>query len=291
MREYKFIQLYCAVCHYYDNTLVATVQRQTNNFCPKFTDVECIATYIWGIANQKPNVRSCYDFIKDYYGDWFPDMPSYQAYNKRICYLADAFKSLASLLIGGLGINLLHSDFVYDSMPIVLTGNSRSGRAKVAKELCDKGYCAAKKMFYHGVKLHIVAQCNHKTMPAPSLMKISKASQHDLDVAKDMLDDVKNIRVFADMALIDKQWQQRMLAENNVTILTPIRRKKGQDMLCSADKLLSAAISSIKQAIESLNNWLIEKTNIQRASKVRSDAGLIAFVFARVACAMFQFDC
>jgi len=176
-------------------------------------------------------------------------------------------------------------------MPIALTGNSRSHRARIAKEFCDKGYCAAKKMFYHGVKLHIVAQCNHKAMPTPSLMTISKASKHDLDVAKEMLDDVKNIRVFADMALIDKQWQQRMLAENNVIILTPIKRKKGQDILCSADKLFSTAISSIKQAIESLNNWLIEKTNIQRASKVRSVAGLIAFVFARVACAMFELDC
>jgi len=176
-------------------------------------------------------------------------------------------------------------------MLIALTGNSRSSRTKVTKELCDKGYCAAKKMFYHGVKLHIVAQCNHKAMPTPSLMAISKASRHDLEVAKEMLDDVKNIRVFVDMALVDSGWQQRMLAENNVTILTPVKRKKGQDVLYFADKLLSAAVSSIKQAIESLNNWLIEKTNIQRASKVRSVAGLIAFVFARVACVMFQLYC
>jgi len=291
MREYKFIQLYCAVCHHYDNTLVAQVQRQTNNFCPKFTDVECIATYIWGIYNQKSNVRSCYDFIKDYYSDWFPDMPSYQAYNKRVCYLADAFKSFASILIDGLGLDISHSDFAYDSMPIVLASSSRSGRAKTAKELCDKGYCAAKKMFYHGVKLHIVAQCNHKAMPTPTLMTISKASRHDLDVAKEMFDDVRNIRVFADMALIDKRWQQVMLTQNNVTILTPIKRKRGQDVLCSADKLFSASVSSVKQAIESLNNWLIEKTNIQRASKVRSSAGLMAFIFARVACAVFGFDC
>jgi len=46
-------------------------------------------------------------------------------------------------------------------------------------------------------------------------------------------------------------------------------------------------ISSIKQAVESLNNWLIEKTNIQKASKVRSASGLIAFIFARIASACF----
>ena len=285
MREYELIELYCAVYHHYDNTLVMEVQRQTNNSCPKFTDVECLATYIWGINNQKFTVRGCYDFIKDYYGDWFPYMPSYQAYNHRICYLADAFKGLAHLLVGELGLDLSHCDFVNDSMPIVVAGNSRSGSATAAKGLCDKGYCASKKMYYHGIKLHIAAQCNYKAMPTPAMMQISKASVHDLDVAKEMFADIRDVRFFGDMAFIDKQWQQTMKTQNNVTILTPIKRKSGQATLSSADKFYSRAVSSVKQAIESLNNWLIEKTNIQRASKVRSEAGLLAFVWARVACA------
>ena len=106
-----------------------------------------------------------------------------------------------------------------------------------------------------------------------------------------MLLDVYNIRLFADMALLDEQWQTKMLAENNVEILTPIKRKKGQGVLSSADKFLSCAISSVKQAVESLNNWPIEKTNIQRASKVRSADGLTVFLFASVACACLCFNC
>ena len=77
MRELQFIELYCAVCRHYDNTLVVEAQRLSNNFCPKFTDEECITTYIWGIANQKHTVKGCYDFIKEFYGDWFADLPSY----------------------------------------------------------------------------------------------------------------------------------------------------------------------------------------------------------------------
>ena len=289
MRELKLIELYCAVCHHYDSTLVALAQRTSNNFCPKFSDEECMATLIWGITNQKFDVKRCYEFIKDYYGDWFPALPSYQTYNKRICFLADAFKKLAGILLGGLGIDTSHIDFVYDSMPIVVAGYARSGKAKAAAELCSKGYCAAKKMWYYGVKLHILAQCNYKAMPTPALMTISKASEHDRPVASQMLEDAHGIRIFADMALLDKQWQTEMLSENNVKILTPIKREKGQNSLDSADKLFSRAVSSIKQAIESLNNWLIEKTNIQRASKVRSVDGLLVFIFARIACACFMF--
>jgi len=291
MRDLQLIELYVAVCHHYDNTLVAFAQRQSNNFCPKFSDEEVMTVLIWGIYSQKLEVKRCYEFIKDYYGDWFPNLPSYQTFNKRVNFLADAFKVLAGLLLGGLGFDTDHSDFIYDSMPIVLAGSARCGSARVADELCSKGYCASKDMWYYGAKLHILAQANHKSMPTPSTMQVSKASGHDRKIAEQLLEGVHNIRVFTDMALLDSQWQADMFAKNNVEILTPIKRAKGQKTLCSADKFLSRAVSSIKQAIESLNNWLIEKTNIQRASKVRSTDGLMVFLFARVAYACFWFKC
>ena len=245
--------------------------------------------YIWGIYNQKFDVKASYDFIRDYYGEWFPDLPSYQAYNSRICYLADAFKELASIFICDLGLDPTHNDFVNDSIPIIVAGGKRSGTATVASESCDKGYCASKDMWYYGVKLHTVAQSNYKALPTPALMTVSKASEHDLPVAKEMLDDAMNMRIFGDSAFSDKEWQISMLRDNNVEILTPIKRKKGQKKLSYWDGLYSTAISRVKQAIESFNNWIIEKTHIQRASKVRSNAGLTAFIFARVACACFWF--
>jgi len=203
--------------------------------------------------------------------------------------LADAFKALASILLCGLGLDEEHSDFVEDSIPIVVAGSKRSGRAKTADELCSKGCCASKDMWYYGVKLHVFAQCNYKKMPTPALMAISKASEHDLPIAKEMLEDVMNIRFFGDSAFVDKEWKEFMLSENNIEILTPIKLKKGQKKLPFWDALYSSAISSVKQAIESFNNWIIEKTNIQRASKVRPAAGLSAFIFARVACTLFWF--
>jgi hypothetical protein len=289
-KDIQLIELYCAICHYYDTALATEAQRQSNNFCPKFTDVECITTYIWGITNQKFEVKACYEFIKDYYEDWFPDLPSYQAYNNRIGKLADAFKLLASILLCETGRDGEHSDFVMDSMPIVLASHKRSWRGRVAKEMCSKGYCASKDMHYYGVKLHTLSQCNYKSMPTPSVMTISKASTHDLPVAKEMLSDIKDIRVFGDLAFKDKQWQESMRIENNIEILTPVKKKKGQAKLPFWAGIYSASISSVKQAVESLNNWIIVKTNIQTASKVRSESGLFAFIFARIACACFYFN-
>ena len=247
--------------------------------------------YIWGIYNRKFDVKASYDFIHDYYDGWFPKLPSYQAYNARICYLADAFKELASALICDLELDPNHNDFVNDSIPIIVANEKRSGSAKAAGELCNKSYCASKNIWYYGVKLHTVAQCNHKSLPTPALMMVSKASEHDLPVAKQLLDDAVNMRLFGDTAFVDKEWQSFMLSENNVEIITPVKRNKGQKKLPFWDGIYSSAVSSVKQAIESFNNWIIEKTSIQRASKVRSSAGLTAFIFARIACACFGFNC
>lgn len=140
---------------------------------------------------------------------------------------------------------------------------------------------------YYGIKLHTLAQCNYKAMPTPALMTLSKASEHDLPIAIGLLDDVMRIRVFGNTAFADKDWQSSILSKNNVGIFTPIKRVKRQKKLSFWDAVYSSAISSVKQAIESFNNWIIIKTNIQRASKVRSSAGLTAFIFARIACACF----
>ncbi len=286
----KLIELYCAVCYHYDTTLVIHAQRQSNNFRPQFTDEECITTYIWGIYNRKFEVKAAYEFIRDYYGEWFPDLPSYQAYNNRICYLADTFKALADILLSSLGLDPTHSDYVNDSMPVVVASAKRSGRARTAKEICSKSYCASKDMWYYGVKIHTIAQCNYKSLPTPAIMTVTKASEHDLPVAKEMLYDVKNIRLFGDTAFADKEWQDLMMCKNNVEIFTPVKLKKGQKKLPFWDGIYSTAISSVKQVIESFNNWLIQKTNIQRASKVRSTAGLTSFIFARIACALWGFN-
>ena len=52
-----------------------------------------------GNGAGKFEVKACYEFIRDYYGEWFPDLPSCQVFNNRVCCLADAFKALASALL------------------------------------------------------------------------------------------------------------------------------------------------------------------------------------------------
>ena len=47
----------------------------------------------------------------------------------------------------------------------------------------------------------------------------------------------------------------------------------------TADELYSKTVSTVRQPIEGFFNWLIEKSDIQNASKVRSTKGLNLHLF------------
>ncbi len=56
----------------------------------------------------------------------------------------------------------------------------------------------------------------------------------------------------------------------------------------AVDDLFLTAVSRVRQPIEALFNWLIEKTDIQRASKVRSTKGLLVHIFGKLSAAFIQ---
>ena len=288
-KKENLICLYCTVCHHYRNTLVALAQRLSNNFRPKFTDEECLTAYIFGIKEGKFDVKAIYDFIKDYWHGWFPDLPAYQNFNRRINYLASAFQVLSGLLLSDKAIDETILSHLVDSFPIIVAGAKRSGSAKAAKGLCQKGYCASKGMYYYGVKLHVLGQKQYKALPKTRAVLVTPASESDITVAKEWLEEIANMDIFADKAYADAIWAAQ-LRESGVRLYTPVKLKKGQVFLDSADSHFSQAVSRARQAIESFFNWIQQKTQIQFASKVRSENGLIAFIFARLASLAFFYS-
>jgi len=282
-KEIKLIKLYCTICHYYNTTIAAEIQRLSNNFCPKFSDEEAITIYLWGIANQKYEMKAMYEFINDYYEGWFPELPCYENFVKRVGFLAPAFRILAQILVYEQEMDISVLEHIIDSLPIIVANERRSGSAKTASEICDKGYCSSKKMYYYGVKLHSLSQKQYHTLPKLALFGVTPASVSDITFAKENLGNIRNIDIYGDKIYNDADWFEHMRIHNNVNISAPVKLKKGQEILECIDRLYNSAVSSIRQPIESFFNWLIEKTKIQSASKIRSANGLLSFVFARLA--------
>lgn len=288
MWQTKLVTLYCTVC---DNssTIADVMQRQSNNFRPQFTDEECLTVYLWGITQRRFEQKAIYNYTKNHLSDWFPKLPSYQAFSRRVNDLAPAFQALAQIWMNQVNSKVLDEySYVLDSCPIILAKQARSSSAKVAKEICNKSYNSSRKEWYYGAKLHAFASRHTKKLATPCAMMLGKAAEHDLTAAKVMMDECQPFRhgvLYADKAYIDAGWKDHLQEEYSVELCTPRKRRK-EDSILSGDAY-SAHISTLRQQIEIFFNWLQANTNIQTASKVRSLKGLFTHVFGRIAAALF----
>jgi hypothetical protein len=64
-------------------------------------------------------------------------------------------------------------------------------------------------------------------------------------------------------------------------------KKPKKTELTKEQKRYSKTISKIRQPIEGFFKWLIDKTDIQRASQVRSSEGLIIHCLGKLTFALF----
>jgi Transposase DDE domain len=293
-RLVKLVKIYFFICEKYDKELKYHCERFTNNDCPIFSDQEIMTIYLFCVHVEKRFiVKDMYEFIENYLADWFPNLPTYVSFTRRLNKLAPIFQELTFTMIednipqeASVDISLL------DSMPIITCSGKRQG--KVAKELTDKSFCATKNLWYFGVKLHTLAFRNKGQLPHPESIIISKASESDLEIFKEYWSSVKNRTFFGDKIYISQAFFENMYKENNSEMLTPVKKIKGQaEVLKEFDSannfLFSKAVSTIRQPIESFFNWLIEKTDIQRASKVRSNLGLQVHIFGKLVAAFLTF--
>ncbi len=166
--ENQLIQLYLLVCQIYDNQTVLKSQR-LSNFKPRFTDQELVTVYLFGHLNGLLQKKAIYRFTRNYWADWFPALPSYQAFCYRLNNLESSFQIISRDLLKALTAGRASEvDHLVDSFPVMLAKGSFARRARVARELAAVGYCAAKRMHFHGVRLHLLAQRRSGHLPVPT---------------------------------------------------------------------------------------------------------------------------
>ena len=267
MQTKNLIKLYFHVCDKYNKEICWEVKRYSrNNEKGEITDEELITIYLFCVAHEeKYKIKSMYTHIKRYWHSWFPSLPSYQAFNDRLNRLCDGF---AILMVDFFNTVNLPADrlkvIIGDSFPVITCSHKR--KAKVAKELTAKGYCATKKLHFYGIKIHAIALQQKGTLPIAQYFDMTPANVHDLSATRDILE-----RIDADITVADKAYEdaalERKLQQNNNVLLTPLKNKKGwQAMLKKTDQAFSdvfnKAVSTIRQPIESLFNWINELTHI-----------------------------
>lgn len=281
------------ICDVYKSTLRFYCQRFSNNSNAEFTDEEVLTIYLFcGYCQRYFGINEIHTFAKEYLSSWFPKLPAYQTFCVRLNMLSEVFKVLVYTMIQSFKPKDCDSLIsIVDSMPIVTCkGKNREG--KVATEITSKGYCSTKNMYYYGMKLHMVGQRREGTIPFPEIIALTPASDNGLTVFKKRMRPIsvrKNRscgQIYSDFSFFDES--------NPVKVITPHKEIKGEPEILkqrekAARDLFSQAVSKLRQPIESFFNWLNEKTEIQRASKVRATKGLLVHTFGKLAIALLSY--
>ncbi|MBA3786252.1 MAG: transposase [Acidobacteria bacterium] len=280
--ENQLIQLYLFICQIYDTRSQTCFQRASNNSKPDFTDQELLCIWFFGHLNGKFQKKQIYDFILDYWAEWFPRLPSYQTFVYRLNLLEQSFQTIGVVLCEAVRQSQTPElDHLIDSFPVMLAANGHAYSAKVAREVADVGYCAAKKTYFHGVRLHVIAERRFERLPNPSQIWLCQASHHDLTAAREQHLELPNTTLMADLAYPEPDFRLTLNGQNTL-LYTGCKKPKGKD-LTKLEKYHNRLISKFRQPIESLFNWINEKTHIQKASKVRSADGLMLHCWGKLA--------
>lgn len=284
--ENQLIELYLFACHIYDTRSETCFQRLSNNSKPDFTDQELVAIYLFGHLQGLFEKKAIYKLVDTYWRHYFPQLPSYQSFVARLNLLEQTFQTIGGYLQQMLKENRQPEiDHIIDSVPVMLAQGGHAYTARVAREVADRGYCASKRTYFHGVRLHAVAQRQSGALPVPDQIWLREGSCHDVRSAREQEIDLPNSSLIGDRAFPDPTFQQ-MLNQQQTTLFAPRKKPKGKE-LSQAEKYYNRLVSCLRQPIESFFKWLIDKTDIQRAGRVRSTEGLMVHCWGKLTVAFY----
>ena len=292
--EIRLIDTYFTVCRFRDIILYHS-ERMSNHKNPSFTDEEVMTIYLFCTMDDLKlhTKREIYDYAHRHLRSWFPELPGYAAFVSRVNRLNNVFGVLSdhvARLINEQKPELYAGtrEFIVDSLPVMLAKSHRAKTAKVAVNIADLGYCATKDIVYHGFKFHASGMMGaENVLPSLHNAAVTPASTHDnTGFKEELVRNSVNSTVYADSAYADQAAAPELSKKYNVTVCAIQKRKKGQKELFYDQKCQNAGVSRIRQPIEGYFGWLIERTDIQNASKCRSDKGALLHVFGKIAASL-----
>lgn len=279
----KLVALYFLICEFKNSCPPIHFQRNSPNSCPAFSDEETLTIYLFGLLEGRRGVKSCYKLVKLYWTDWFPDLGSYQAFNRRI----NDLWPMLSLLIYFLNDEKLKTStevMLVDSLPAPISAGKRQDRAKVAQGDADKGFCASKEMFYYGFKVHIAAAAREDSTPVPVAVWVSPASTHDIQFLKQCRLEQRDCQIIGDKAYQSGPLAKELEERSNIELITIKRKPKGGTG--KEHEAHNKKYSKLRQPIESLFNQIGQANDCFDLHTTRALNGAMRSIFGGVAAFM-----
>lgn len=145
----------------------------------------------------------------------------------------------------------ISKEFIADSFPVPVCKNVRMNRSKIYHDKKYTGYCAAKKEFFHGVKVHMVSNIAGN----PIEFKIAPGAESDIRNFKKLeLNLPETAVIYADKAYNDYAYEDYLIQKRNIHLI-PMRKKNSKRhgslereiILKKKRKIIETTFSSIEK--------------------------------------------
>lgn len=214
--------------------------------------------------------------LNQYYRGEFPFIPERSRYQRRRLILAEHKDTLIEFLEKRLPNEV--DNFVADSCPLRVCHNVRAGRNKKLRGLAKFGYCASKKEYFYGFKVHLL-------MNTVGLLKdwtILPANRHDRVGLSKILEGKSNLTVYGDKAYQFKQACRERFTKRQVQIIGEPRSNMNKQLTPAQKVQLGFLRQRIENGISALaGSCGLEKTLGKTFHNItaRSDFKLLGFNF------------
>ncbi len=243
--EHDVIYVYC-VCE----EILNTYEIEENIQC-KMTTAEVAAFAIIAALFYKGNYKFTRVISKTH--KYFRNILSYSRMVRRIHQIPDEVWIMIFSICKNIFKPTINKEYIVDSFPVVSCQNSKSFRCKLFPQKWYNGYCATKKMFFWGIKVHMLVNLEG----VPIEFYFTPASKADIAAFRFFyLDIPKGSLIYADKAYNDYDLEDKLLEKADIKLVP--KRKKNSHRKNPIDEEFSLSLhrNKIESAFSSINNFM-----------------------------------
>lgn len=201
------VATYCFV-----DDLLKKMQNTSIDSRRKLSDAEIITTVIFSAKYFYGNQHHACVYMQEHWGFKMPNKSNFNRILHRLSGLISQLFYQLSAIFKELNIE---SVYIIDSFPVAVCRNIRISRSKIIKGNIFRGYCASKREFFYGFKVHLISTGNG--IPVDFL--VSAGSIHDNTALQMMdIDLPENSTIYGDAAYLNKEIKELLAEFNNISL-------------------------------------------------------------------------
>jgi hypothetical protein len=179
----------------------------------KTSDSEVITVVLLAACYFGSNIEKSLCFVRS--TGLMPDILSKSRFNRRLHKIGERISELFFYTGHAIKELNLESTYCIDSFPVSVCQNIRIANSRIVKGKEYRGYCASKRCYFYGFKVHMIVTSNG----IPVEFTFTTASKHDLDGIKQLPVELpEGSEILADSAYTDYLLEE-MLTENGIRLL------------------------------------------------------------------------